>query len=167
MPSKTSNKRKFPPFPKRDWLGCTETGLEEVAEWVVSRLGTRDVVLLDGEMGAGKSTLARAILRSVGVDQPPEGSPTFALVHEYSSPKGAIAHMDLFRIRAEEELDESGITAIVWERNMVSLVEWASLWPQFEESLVSASGGRKIWRIAISLVPGQPERRDIRALQAS
>ena len=60
-------------------------------------------VLLDGELGAGKSTLARALIRAMGhIGVVP--SPTYTLVEPYQLPAGSVYHVDLYRISAEEEL---------------------------------------------------------------
>ena len=77
-----------------------------------TRLGARiaeglapgDLVLLTGELGAGKTFLARAIARGLGV--PAEvaiASPTFTLVQEYATPRGTLLHVDLYRLRDEGE----------------------------------------------------------------
>lgn len=94
------------------------------------------VVLLEGEMGAGKSTLARQLLEALQVERPPEGSPTFAICHEYTAPGfRRIAHVDLYRLRQESEIEEAGINDLVWRPDVLSLIEWASLFPDWTQSL--------------------------------
>jgi tRNA threonylcarbamoyladenosine biosynthesis protein TsaE len=78
------------------------------------------VLHLHGELGAGKSTLARALLRELGV-QGPIRSPTYTLVERYPVPGGEAWHLDLYRIGAAGELDFLGLDgdeATLW------LVEW-------------------------------------------
>jgi tRNA threonylcarbamoyladenosine biosynthesis protein TsaE len=80
----------------------------------------RAVVYLHGDLGAGKSTLARAWLRALGV-QGPVRSPTYTLVERYPLPQGEALHLDLYRIGGAGELeflglDETGVA--LW------LVEW-------------------------------------------
>ena len=78
------------------------------------------VVHLHGELGAGKSTLARALLRELGV-QGPVRSPTYTLVERYPVPGGEAWHLDLYRIGDAAELDFLGLDgdeATLW------LVEW-------------------------------------------
>jgi tRNA threonylcarbamoyladenosine biosynthesis protein TsaE len=80
------------------------------------------VVGLTGELGAGKTTLVRAICRGLGVTDDVT-SPTFTLVHRYSSPRGVVYHVDLYRLRGPFEL-----TNIAWDEmvaeDAVTLIEW-------------------------------------------
>ena len=84
----------------------------------VLRVG--DVVLLEGPLGAGKSALARALLRTLcgdaGLEVP---SPTYTLVQSYETRLGAVAHFDLWRLEGPAGLAELG-----WDEAAVALVEW-------------------------------------------
>ncbi|MBW8369123.1 MAG: tRNA (adenosine(37)-N6)-threonylcarbamoyltransferase complex ATPase subunit type 1 TsaE [Arenimonas sp.] len=80
------------------------------------------VVFLEGDLGAGKSTLARAWLRSLGVTGPIK-SPTYALVERYAIPGGEAAHLDLYRLAAAAELDFLGLDELAAEATLW-LVEW-------------------------------------------
>ena len=82
-----------------------------------------DLILLDGDLGAGKTFFARALCRALGV--PPEirvQSPTFTLVHEYEG-RLRIAHADLYRLRDPSELGELGLRDLRAEGAVV-IVEW-------------------------------------------
>jgi tRNA threonylcarbamoyladenosine biosynthesis protein TsaE len=78
------------------------------------------MVLLEGELGSGKTTLARALLRALG-HRGPVPSPTYTLVEPYELPGGKIYHIDLYRINDESELPYLG-----WDEfaDGLSLVEW-------------------------------------------
>jgi tRNA threonylcarbamoyladenosine biosynthesis protein TsaE len=80
------------------------------------------VITLRGDLGAGKTTLAQALLAGAGV-QEAVTSPTFALVQWYESPRGRIAHLDLYRLRQAEELDALGWDDIQREAALI-VVEW-------------------------------------------
>lgn len=82
-----------------------------------------DLVLLRGELGAGKTTLARAIAAGLGADRSP-GSPTFVIAHELPLPDGArLVHMDAYRLDAHADLADIG-----WDRlaapDAILLIEW-------------------------------------------
>lgn len=80
------------------------------------------VVGLTGELGAGKTTLVRAICRGFGVTDDVT-SPTFTLVHRYTSPRGVVYHVDLYRLRGPYELTNIGWDDILAEE-AVTLIEW-------------------------------------------
>ncbi len=98
----------------------TQTARFAVALGAVLRAG--DTVLLDGDIGAGKTFLARALIQSfldVVEDVP---SPTFTLVQVYDTQKGEIWHSDLYRIGSTDELEELGLSDAF--DTAICLIEW-------------------------------------------
>ena len=82
------------------------------------------VVTLEGDLGAGKTTLARALCEGLGVtDLTHVTSPTFSLVQQYPAPRGTVIHADLYRLRSEAELEALGWDEIV-ATAAVLLIEW-------------------------------------------
>lgn len=102
-------------------------------------------------MGAGKTTFCRALLHGLGVVQPPEGSPSFAIAHEYQSPKGDVIHMDFYRLRDESEIDDAGIPAYYWERNAIVISEWLSNFPNFQAQVFKLD---QVWKVSIDFAEG-------------
>jgi tRNA threonylcarbamoyladenosine biosynthesis protein TsaE len=80
------------------------------------------LVTLTGDLGAGKTTLVRAIARAQGALEPVT-SPTYGIVHEYHSPRGHVFHLDLYRIKGPTELYQLGWEDVLRSRGLV-LVEW-------------------------------------------
>lgn len=111
-------------------------------------------------MGVGKTTFSRALLEGVGVVQPPEGSPSFAIAHEYRAPRFDVVHIDFYRIRSESEIQDAGIEAYFWEREAVVIAEWTSLWPGFESAVFKTETGR-IWKVELKFAPDSPALRDV------
>ncbi len=99
--------------------------INKVAKVVWDAIGNRKIVALHGEMGAGKTTLVHALCQAKGV-QDIVGSPTFALVNEYNLPgqeAEKIFHIDLYRLRSEEEAMRAGIEDCFYSDH-ICLVEW-------------------------------------------
>jgi tRNA threonylcarbamoyl adenosine modification protein YjeE len=93
---------------------------------IASSLKCGDAVALWGELGAGKTTLARAILVALGVREEVP-SPTFTLVQRYDTDP-AIAHYDLYRLRSAREMDELGLEDALAQGAV--LVEWPERAPE-------------------------------------
>lgn len=83
-------------------------------------LGVGDCLLLDGEIGAGKTHFARALIQSLVADEVP--SPTFTLVQTYETPKFEIWHADLYRLSHPDEAIELGLIEAF--ETALCLVEW-------------------------------------------
>jgi N-acetylmuramate 1-kinase len=100
-----------------------EAATEALAEDIAALLVPGDMVSLSGELGSGKTTFARALLRAF-VDDPSleVPSPTFTLVQTYSGGRLPVAHFDLYRLTAPEDLDEIGFDDAVTDGAV--LVEW-------------------------------------------
>ena len=101
-----------------------EAATERLGASLAKRLRPRDVVALQGGLGVGKTTLARAILRAASGDPALiVPSPTFTLVEIYDTPVGVFWHFDLYRLEEPEQVFELG-----WEEaraDGMALVEWA------------------------------------------
>lgn len=139
----------LPPLAPRGRLALTE---RELVEWG-TRLGRQVnpplVVTLEGELGAGKTTLARAICTGYGVREEVT-SPTFAIVHVYDAPKSPVYHIDLFRIDGARDLQNIGWDDIV-QGDALMIIEW----PERAGELLPASH----LPIELQHVAGDPERR--------
>jgi len=95
-------------------------------------------ILLEGELGAGKSTFARALLRAMG-HEGPVPSPTYTLVEPYQLPGNTIYHVDLYRVVSEEELRylgwsefDDGCRLVEWPDRAAGLLDQADLRVQLE-----------------------------------
>ena len=90
---------------------------------LASVLKVGDTLLLQGEIGSGKSTLSRAIIRALA-DNPAEEvpSPTYTLVQTYETPRGEVWHADLYRLTTPEEALELGLTEAFDQA--ICLIEW-------------------------------------------
>ena len=132
----------------RDWqvLDATETGLARLAELIALKLLKGDTIALFGDLGAGKTTFARSLIRAVLCDAGAEiPSPTFSIVQAYDSPRLEISHLDLYRLTGEDEVSELGLDENA--RHGALIIEW----PERAPSLLSPN------RLEIALAQGRSE----------
>ena len=119
--------------------------LKKAAGEVLDFAKGENILLFQGEMAAGKTTLIKEICRQAGVTEP-VSSPTYALVNEYQTSLGStIYHFDFYRIQAEAEALDIGLTEYL-DSGCLCLIEWpahiASLWPEkFVEVLIDKGLG--------------------------
>ncbi len=98
--------------------------LNEVADWWKEQLFSHPVWLLQGEMGAGKTTLTSALCKSLGISEP-ASSPTFSLVNEYRTPDGrSIFHFDFYRLKHPAEALDFGVEEYL-DSGEICLLEWS------------------------------------------
>jgi tRNA threonylcarbamoyl adenosine modification protein YjeE len=94
---------------------------EALGARIAAGISAGDVVALEGDLGIGKTTLARAILRALGVAGAVP-SPTFTLVQHYETARLPISHYDLYRVEHANELDELGLEDALTNGGV--LIEW-------------------------------------------
>lgn len=100
----------------------------ELGRRIALQLPRRAVVMLIGNLGAGKTTLAKGIVSGFGAAPAEEvSSPTFTLIHEYG--EGRVFHIDLYRLERPEELATLGLEEI-FDRDAVVLIEWGERFPK-------------------------------------
>jgi tRNA threonylcarbamoyladenosine biosynthesis protein TsaE len=107
----------------------TQSEEETIAlgEKLAAELPPKAVVLLIGNLGAGKTTLAKGLVKGLGEGQPDDvSSPTFTLIHEYSP---SVYHIDLYRLDREDQVATLGLDEI-FDRTAVVLIEWGERFPR-------------------------------------
>ena len=108
---------------------ASEEATIRLGEELAHALPRKRAVLLIGNLGAGKTTMAKGIVRGLGAAEPEEvASPTFTLIHEYGS-DGRVYHIDLYRLDEPREVATLGLDEI-FDKDAVVLIEWGERFPQ-------------------------------------
>jgi tRNA threonylcarbamoyladenosine biosynthesis protein TsaE len=97
---------------------------DQLGKILAAALSDRTVIYLHGDLGAGKSSLARALLRGLGV-QGAIKSPTYTLIERYALESGEAVHLDLYRLSEASELDFLGLDEL-----QVNARLWMIEWPE-------------------------------------
>jgi len=106
-------------------VGSAELTREALTAWgrvFGASLEAPRLITLEGDLGAGKTTLVQAIAAGFGITEPVT-SPTYALVQSYASPKGVLHHLDLYRLRDASQLAQLGWDDLLRDRAIVC-IEW-------------------------------------------
>lgn len=93
------------------------------AERIAKKIDIGDIILLKGEMGAGKTTITKTIVKALGSDDYVT-SPTFAIMNVYKAREMAIYHFDLYRLTKSMDIDTLGLDDYLYDSYAVSLIEW-------------------------------------------
>jgi tRNA threonylcarbamoyladenosine biosynthesis protein TsaE len=94
-------------------------------------LSAPKLVLLRGDLGAGKTTLVKGIAEAFEAAQEDDvTSPTFTLVHEYRGPEATLYHIDLYRVDTARQLETLGLDDLIAE-NSILLIEWGEKFERF------------------------------------
>jgi tRNA threonylcarbamoyladenosine biosynthesis protein TsaE len=109
-----------------------------LGEKIAAMLRPPLVVILRGEVGAGKTTLVKGIAAALGAATEDEvTSPTFTIVHEYVGREVRLFHLDLYRLETEEQIAVLGLDEMAGYENSLVLIEWGERF----ESVVKMAGG--------------------------
>ena len=121
----------------------------ELGRRLAPELAKARMVVLTGDLGAGKTTLVKGIAEGLGAaSQDDVTSPTFTLIHEYRGPKVNLYHVDLYRIETLRELDTLGLDELFAEEGNLVLLEWgakSSRASTRSATLKSLSSGEGSW----------------------
>jgi tRNA threonylcarbamoyladenosine biosynthesis protein TsaE len=133
---------------------------EAVGEALADRLAGGDVVLLEGDLAAGKTTLVRGLVRALGGDDGEVSSPTFVLLQSYpcrGGRVGVVHHVDLYRLGEKiSDLREIGIDEILSEPDAVVAVEWP------KDALATwIPVDARVWRVSITTTDNDSRRIEI------
>jgi tRNA threonylcarbamoyladenosine biosynthesis protein TsaE len=113
-------------------------GTLALGERIAEMLRPPLVVILRGEVGAGKTTLVKGIAAALGAAEEDEvTSPTFTIVHEYVGTKVRLFHLDLYRLETEEQIAVLGLDEMAGYENSLVLLEWGE---RFESVVKMARG---------------------------
>ena len=119
---------------KKEMREYTTNSAEETIELgrkLAAELRPPKLVLLRGDLGAGKTTMVKGIAEAFeAASQDDVTSPTFTLIHEYRGPEVSVYHIDLYRIETTRELETLGLDELITDERNIVLIEWGEKFPR-------------------------------------
>ncbi len=110
-------------------ISRSEEDTKHIALEFLTELKAGDIVVLNGELGTGKTFFIKKIAEALGITN--ANSPTFAIVNEYRTESGLkIYHFDFYRINKEAELHDIGIEDYLSDNEAITFIEWGELFPE-------------------------------------
>lgn len=126
--SKGGGTRDRAPAPRRTVFSLSEAETYEFGMAFARSLSGGDLLLLEGDLGLGKTVFARGVAAGIGVAPEDVTSPSFTLVQEYTGGRVPLFHIDLYRIEDPEEVETLGIQELV-SGGAVTVIEWGERLP--------------------------------------
>ena len=115
----------------REYITNSAEETVELGRRLATELKPPKLVLLHGDLGAGKTTMVKGIAEAFeAASQDDVTSPTFTLIHEYRGPEVSVYHIDLYRIETARELDTLGLDELIADERNVVLIEWGEKFPK-------------------------------------
>jgi tRNA threonylcarbamoyladenosine biosynthesis protein TsaE len=106
----------------------------ELGRKLAGELRPPRLVLLRGDLGAGKTTITKGIAEAFdAAEQDEVTSPTFTLIHEYRGPEFSVYHIDLYRLDTQRELETLGLEEIIADARNLVLIEWGEKFPSLTQ----------------------------------
>ncbi len=139
-------------FFKMELIVNSLADLPKAAQQLLDFAGDKKIFVFRGDMGAGKTTFIKVLCRELGIEDV-VSSPTYSIVNEYISPKGAVYHFDFYRIKNIQEAYDLGYEEYFYS-GAICLIEWPELVAELlPENLVHvdisiANNTQRIFRIS-------------------
>ena len=115
----------------REYITNSAEETIELGRRLAAELRPPKLVLLRGDLGAGKTTIVKGIAEAFeAASQDDVTSPTFTLIHEYRGPEVSVYHIDLYRLETQRELETLGLDELIADERNVVLIEWGEKFPK-------------------------------------
>lgn len=135
-----------------EWECNSEADLPRVANEILKEISNYPILLLEGEMGVGKTTFSKVLVAALGSNDK-VSSPTFSIVNEYHTKDGGkIFHFDFYRLKDESEVENIGIDEYFYS-GYRCILEWPNKIPHYIPSkhakieLILGNGNQRIFRL--------------------
>jgi tRNA threonylcarbamoyladenosine biosynthesis protein TsaE len=120
-------------MPTHEYITHSAEETIELGRKLAPTLVSARMVVLTGDLGAGKTTLVKGIAEGLqAASEDDVTSPTFTLIHEYRGPETNLYHVDLYRIDTARELDTLGLDELFAEEGNLVLLEWGEKFSRFQ-----------------------------------